>query len=62
MIEKRSVSKMSEVVDQAILLFDAGEEDTAIQMLIDINFSREGINRVLLEPSKRRKYMKDILS
>lgn len=53
---------MSEVVDQAILLFDAGEEDTAIQMLIDINFSREGINRVLLEPSKRRKYMKDILS
>lgn len=51
-----------EVVDKAILLFDAGEKQEAIRILEEAKVSDATIDRVLFHPDLRRRYINRLMA
>lgn len=59
--QERTERHMTEIVDQAILMYDMLGEAKALQYCENMGVPREVFERVFSDPSKRRPFLKSII-
>jgi hypothetical protein len=54
---RRLASKLSDAVDECILMYERGNDKLAIETLSRLGFSAMSIHRILMNPDHRRRYI-----
>lgn len=59
---KRYATTLSDAVDEAIIMYEAGDTEIAMRLLSELGFRAQDVHRILKNPDKRRKYINDMVT
>lgn len=59
---KRYATTLSDAVDEAIIMYEAGDVELAMRLLSELGFKAQDVHRILKNPDKRRKYINDMVT
>ena len=58
---QRKFNNLAAQVDEALMIYEAGNISEAMKILSSLGFKASDVHRILLEPSHRRQYINDMI-